>query len=53
VVGATTLYVNLILCSMERMLQTQFSMARRFKLQELCRYNLKFYEMCNFALDTP
>jgi hypothetical protein len=53
VVGATTLYINLILRSLEWMLQKQFSVARRFKLQVLRRYNLKFYEMRNFALDTP
>ncbi len=34
------------------MLQTQHSMARRFKLQVLRRYNVKFSKMRNFTLDT-
>ncbi len=36
----------------ERMLQTQLSMARRFKLQVLRRYNAKFSKMHNFTLNT-
>jgi hypothetical protein len=34
------------------MLQTQLSMARRFKLQVLRRYNVKFSKMHNFTLET-
>jgi hypothetical protein len=44
--------MDLILRSIERMLQTQLSMARRFKLQVLRRYDVKFYKMHNFTLDT-
>jgi hypothetical protein len=44
--------IDLILRSIERMLQTQLSMARRFKLQVLRRYNVKFSKMRNFTLDT-
>jgi hypothetical protein len=44
--------MDLILRSIERMLQTQLSMARRFKLQLLRRYNVKFSKMRNFTLDT-
>jgi hypothetical protein len=44
--------MDLILCSIEWMLQTQLSMARRFKLQVLRRYNVKFSKMRNFTLDT-
>jgi hypothetical protein len=44
--------MDLILRSIERMLQTQLSMARRFKLQVLRRYNVKFSKMRNFTLDT-
>ena len=44
--------MDLILRSIERMLQTQLSMARRFKLQVLRRYNVKFSKMHNFTLDT-
>jgi hypothetical protein len=35
------------------MLQTQLSMARRFKLQVLRRYNIKLYKMRKFTLETP
>ena len=45
--------MDLILRSIERMLQTQLSMARRFKLQVLRRYNVKFSKMRNFTLETP
>ncbi len=31
----------------------QFSKARRFKLQLLRRYSVKFYKMRNFTLGTP
>jgi hypothetical protein len=39
------------LCSIERMLQMQLSMDRRFKLQVL--HNVKFSKMRNFTLETP
>ncbi len=42
----------LILHSIERMLQTQLSMAHRFKLQVLRKYSVKFSKMRNFTLDT-
>ncbi len=45
--------MDLILRSIERILQTQLSMARNFKLQVLRRYNVKFSKMCNYTLDTP
>ncbi len=45
--------MDLNLRSIERMLQTQLSMARRFKLQVLRRYNVKFSKMRNFTLETP
>ncbi len=44
--------MDLILRSIERMLQTQLSMACRFKLQVLRRYNIKFSKMRNFMLET-
>jgi hypothetical protein len=44
--------MDIILRSIERMLQTQLSLARRFKLQVLRRYNVKFSKMRNFTLDT-
>jgi hypothetical protein len=50
--GCTVRKMNLILHSIERMLQTQLSMARRFKLQVLRRYNVKFSKMRNFTFDT-
>jgi hypothetical protein len=43
--------MDLILRSIERMLRTQRSMARKFKLQVLRRYNVKFYKKRNFTLD--
>jgi hypothetical protein len=43
--------MDLIIRSIERMLQTQLSMACRFKLQMLRRYNVKFSKMRNFTLD--
>jgi hypothetical protein len=45
--------MDLILRSIERMLQTQLSMARRFKLQVLRRYDVKFYKMRKLTLDEP
>ncbi len=45
--------MDLILRSKERMLQTQLSSAHRFKLQVLGRYNVKFYKMRKFPLETP
>ncbi len=50
---STVRKMDLILRSIERMLQTQLSMARRFKLQVLRRYNIKFSKMRNFMLETP
>jgi hypothetical protein len=50
--GYTVRKMDLILRSIERMLQTQLSMARRFKLQVLRRYNVKFSKMRNFTLET-
>jgi hypothetical protein len=54
--GGNCLYtvckMDLILRSIERMLQTQLSMARSFKLQVLRRYTVKFSKMRNFTLDT-
>ncbi len=44
--------MDLILRSIERMLQTQLSMARRFKLPVLRRYNVKFSKMRYFTLET-
>jgi hypothetical protein len=43
--------MDLILRSIERMLQTQLSMARRFKLQVLRRYNVKFSKLRKFTLE--
>jgi hypothetical protein len=51
--GYTVRKMDLILRSIERMLQTQLSMARRFKLQVLRRYYVKFSKMRNFTLETP
>jgi hypothetical protein len=42
--------MDLILRSIERRPQMQFSMARRFMLQLLRRYNVKFCKMLNFQL---
>jgi hypothetical protein len=39
-----------ILRSMQRMMQTQLSMACKFTLRQLCRYSLKHSEMCNLKL---
>ncbi len=45
--------MDLILRSIKRRPQMQFSMARRFKLQLLRRYSVKFSKMRNFTLGTP
>ncbi len=45
--------MNLILRPIERRPQMQFSMARRFKLQLLRRYSVKFYKMRNITLGPP
>jgi hypothetical protein len=44
--------MDLILRPIERRPQMQFSMARRFKLQLLRRYSVKFSKMLNFTLVT-
>ncbi len=44
--------MDLILSPIERRPQMQFSMARRFKLQLLRRYSIKFSKMCNFTFET-
>jgi hypothetical protein len=38
----TVCKMGLILCSIERMLKMQFSMASKFTLQPLCRYDIIF-----------
>ncbi len=45
--------MDLILRPIERRPQMQFSMARRFKLQLLRRYGVKFYKMRNFTIGPP
>jgi hypothetical protein len=45
--------MDLILRPIERRPQMQFSMARRFKLQLLRRYSVKFYKMRNITLGSP
>jgi hypothetical protein len=45
--------MDLILRSIERRPQMQFSMARRLTLQLLRRYSVKFCKMHNFRLGTP
>jgi hypothetical protein len=44
---------DLILRSIERMLQMQFSMARKFPLSQLGRYNIKHSKMRNFTFNAP
>ncbi len=44
--------MDLILRPIERRPQRQFSMARRFKLQLLRRYSVKFSKMRHFTLET-
>ncbi len=51
--GHTVRKMDPILRSIERRPQMQFSMARRFKLQLLRRYSVKFCKMCNFTLGAP
>jgi hypothetical protein len=38
-----------ILRSIQRMLQTQITMVRKFTLRQLRKYSVKHSEMCNFA----
>ncbi len=45
--------MDLILRPIERRPQMQFSMGRRFKLQLLRRYSVKFSKMRNITLGTP
>ena len=45
--------MDLILRSIQRRPQMQFSMARRFKLQLLRRYSVKFPKMRKFTLGSP
>ena len=45
--------MDLILRPIERRPQMQFSMARRFKLQLLRRYSVKFSKMRNITLGSP
>jgi hypothetical protein len=45
--------MSLILRSIERMPQTQFSMAYKFRLLPLHRYNVKHSKMRNFTFDAP
>ncbi len=47
--GRTVCKMNLILRSIERRPQMQFSMARKFKLQQLRRYSVKPSKMCKYA----
>jgi hypothetical protein len=51
----TVCKIDLILRSIERRLQMQFSMARMFPPLPLCRYNVnnKHPKMSNFTLDSP
>jgi hypothetical protein len=49
----TVCKMDLILRPIERRPQMQFSMARRFKLQLLRRYSVKFYKMRNITLGPP
>ncbi len=46
----TVCKIDLILRSIQRRPQMQFSMARKFKLQLLRRYSVKFSKMRNFTL---
>jgi hypothetical protein len=45
--------MDLILRPIERRPQMQFSMSRRFKLQLLRRYSVKFYKMRKITLGPP
>jgi hypothetical protein len=51
--SCTVRKMDLILRSIQRRPQMQFSMARRFKLQLLRRYSVKFSKMRNFTLGSP
>jgi hypothetical protein len=51
--ACTVRKMDLILRSIERRPQMQFSMARRFMLQLLRRYSVKFCKMRNFTLGPP
>jgi hypothetical protein len=51
--GHTVRKMDLILRSIEQRPLMQFSMARRFMLQLLPRYSVKFCKMRNFTLGTP
>ncbi len=44
---------DIILRSIERMLQTQLSMARKFPLWRLRRYSIKFSKLRNFTFNAP
>ncbi len=44
---------DIILRSIERMLQTQLSMARKFPPWRLRRYSVKFSKVLNFTFNTP
>jgi hypothetical protein len=52
-IDCTVRKMDRILRSIERRPQMQFSMARRFKLQLLCRYSVKFCKMRSFTLGEP
>jgi hypothetical protein len=52
-VGHTVRKKDLILRSLERRLQMQFSMARKFPLWPLRRYNVKHSKMRNFTFGAP
>jgi hypothetical protein len=45
--------VGLILRSIQRRPQMQLSMARKFRLLSLSRYNVKHSKMRNFTFDVP
>ncbi len=51
--GCTVRKMDLILRSIGRRPQMQLSMARRFKLQLLRRYSVKFYKKRKFTLGMP
>jgi hypothetical protein len=53
VILCTVRKMDLILHSIQRRPQMQFPMARRFKLQLLRRYSVKFSKMRNFTLGSP
>jgi hypothetical protein len=51
--SCTVCKMDLILRSIQWRPQMKFSMACRFKLQLLRRYNVEFYKMRNFTLGSP